>query len=74
VVPYVSQPGSRVFTRASFVLESGAPGIRQTADNGVPMAQRVAPATEADRITTQQEADRRSAFQGGLRKNAPRKH
>ena len=74
VVPYVSQPGSRVFTRASFVVESGAPGIRQTADNGVPMAQRVAPATEADRITTQQEADRRSAFQGGLRKNAPRKH
>ena len=68
VVPFVSQPGSRVFTRASFVVEDANPGIRQVADNGVPVAQRVALATEADRITLQKKADGRSGYSGGLRK------
>jgi alkaline phosphatase D len=68
VVPFVSQPDSRVFTRASFVVEDANPGIRQVADNGVPVAQRVAPATEADRIALQKKADGRSGFSGGLRK------
>lgn len=59
VVPYVSQPGSRIFTRASFVVESGNPGIRQIAEYDVPTAQRVASQDEADRVATQREADRR---------------
>ncbi len=59
VVPYVSQPGSRIFTRASFVVESGNPGIRQIADNGVPTARRVASQVESDRVADQKEADRR---------------
>jgi hypothetical protein len=57
-----------VFTRASFVVEASNPGIRQVADNGVPVAQRVAPATEADRIALQKKADSRSGYSGGLRK------
>ena len=36
VVPYVSQPGARVYTRASFVVEAGRPGLQQAAANAVP--------------------------------------
>ncbi|BBL80338.1 alkaline phosphatase D [Rubrobacter xylanophilus] len=36
IVPYVSQPGARVYTRASFVVEAGRPGLRQAAANAVP--------------------------------------
>ncbi|MFH4233462.1 alkaline phosphatase D family protein, partial [Acinetobacter baumannii] len=35
VVPYVSQPGARVYTRASFVVEAGRPGLQQAAANAV---------------------------------------
>ena len=56
-MPYVSQPGSRVFTRASFVIEAGDPGLQQAEANRVPAAQRVAPTDEADRVAAQEEAD-----------------
>jgi len=29
VLPYVSTPGAPVFTRASFVVEAGSPGLNQ---------------------------------------------
>jgi hypothetical protein len=62
-----------VFTRASFVVEAPNPGIRQVADNGVPVAQAVAPATEADRIALQKKAVGRSGYySGGLRKSGSR--
>ncbi|MEQ7129185.1 alkaline phosphatase D family protein [Actinopolymorpha sp. B11F2] len=36
VVPYISQPGAAIYTRASFVTENGNPGLHQVADNAVP--------------------------------------
>lgn len=59
VVPYVSQPGSQVFTRASFVVEAGNPGLQPTEANSFPTAQEVAQAAEADRAAAQEEAGRR---------------
>jgi len=56
VVPYVSQPGSRVFTRASFAVESGNPGMRQIAANEIPVARRMAAEAEADRPLLQRRA------------------
>ncbi len=56
VVPYVSQPGSRVFTRASFVVENGNPGVQPAGQQQVPVAAQQAPQLEGDRARTQREA------------------
>lgn len=60
VVPYVSQPGAEVFTRASFAVRSGEPGLIQTADNGIPVAQRQSAEVESSRPEAQRRAARRS--------------
>ncbi|MGI8332024.1 alkaline phosphatase D family protein [Actinomadura scrupuli] len=45
VVPYVSLPGAPVFTRASFQLDAGRPGLRQVLDRAPSPAERVAEPT-----------------------------
>ncbi len=59
VVPYVSQPGSRVFTRASFVIESGNPGLQPAGTNPVQGTRVSTTAIESDaeRIAAQERAD-----------------
>jgi alkaline phosphatase D len=48
VVPYVSQPGARVYTRASFVVEAGNPGLRPAGTNPVQGTRVSATAIESD--------------------------
>ena len=59
VVPYVSQPGSRVFTRASFVIESDNPGLQPAGTNPVQGTRVSTTAIESDseRIAAQERAD-----------------
>ena len=48
VVPYVSQPGARVYTRASFVTEAGNPGLQPAGTNQVQGVRTSATAIESD--------------------------
>ena len=48
-MPRVSQPGAAPFTRATFVIEDGVPGL-QEAGVKVPAARRVERAPGKDRI------------------------
>ncbi|MEJ7840520.1 MAG: alkaline phosphatase D family protein [Rubrobacter sp.] len=61
VLPYVSKPGSPIYTRASFVTEAGNPGLRQVDANAVQGTRVSAAAIESDaeRIKAQEEADRK---------------
>jgi alkaline phosphatase D len=45
VVPYVSLPGAPVYTRASFQLDAGRPGLRKVLDRAPSPAERVAEPT-----------------------------
>lgn len=36
VVPYISTPGAEIYTRASFVTETGNPGLQKVDENAVP--------------------------------------
>jgi alkaline phosphatase D len=48
VVPYVSRPGAPVYTRASFQVEAGRPGLRKVLDRSPSPTQRLAlPTAEA---------------------------
>ena len=61
VLPYVRQPGAPIYTRASFVVEAGNPGL-QTADTQAPLGTRsssTAVESDAERIRAQEEAGRR---------------
>ncbi len=62
VLPYVSQPGAPVYTRASFVTQAGNPGLQQVDANAVQGTRVSAAAIESDaeRIKAQEEAGRRS--------------
>ena len=57
VLPYVSQPGAPVYTRASFVTEAGNPGLQQVDANTVQGTRVSAAAIESDveRIKAQEE-------------------
>ncbi len=59
VVPYVSQPGAPVYTRASFVTLAGAPGLQPAGENLVQGTRTSAAAIESDaeRAEAQREAD-----------------
>ncbi len=48
VVPYVSQPGARVYTRASFVTEAGNPGLVPAGTNPIQGVRNSATAIESD--------------------------
>lgn len=67
VLPFVKQPGAPVYTRASFVVEAGNPGIQPAAEQPV-QGTRVSSAaieSDAERIEAQEEADRRSRGRRG---------
>ena len=59
VVPYVSQPGAPVYTRASFVTQAGNPGLVPVEENPVQGARSSSTAIESDaeRAEAQREAD-----------------
>ena len=59
VVPYVSQPGAPVYTRASFVTQAGTPGLVPVEENPVQGTRESATAIESDveRAAAQREAD-----------------
>ncbi len=61
VLPFVKQPGAPVYTRASFVVEAGNPGLQQVDTNTVQGTRVSATAIESDakRIEAQEEAGRR---------------
>ncbi|HET8959402.1 alkaline phosphatase D family protein [Nocardioides sp.] len=45
-VPYVTQPGAPVFTRAQFVVEDGVRGMNQTQDNPSASVRRIGPSAQ----------------------------
>ena len=53
VVPYVSQPGAPAFTRASFVVEAGNPGLQQVGEGQMSARTRRSSEVEADRLRAQ---------------------
>lgn len=59
VLPYVNQPGARLYTRASFVLESGKPGMKQVVDQPVPGGQARSTDVEIGRFQAQDKAHAR---------------
>ena len=69
VLPFVKQPGAPVYTRASFVVEAGNPGIQPAAEQPVQGTRVSSAAIESDakRIEAQEEADRRSRRSRGRR-------
>ena len=56
VVPYVSQPGAPVFTRASFAVEADNPGLQKVDEGRVSARTRRSNEVEADRIRAQARA------------------
>jgi alkaline phosphatase D len=58
VVPYVSQPGAPVFTRASFAVEADNPGLRQVGEGRMSARTRRSSEAESDRIRAQERAGR----------------
>lgn len=59
VVPFASQPGAPVLTRASFVVEAGRPGLQPAGAGAVSARVRRSGAVEADRIGAQRQDSRR---------------
>jgi phosphodiesterase/alkaline phosphatase D-like protein len=57
-LPYVSQPGAPVYTRASFVAQAGAPGLQPAGTNPVQGVRVSAAAieSETERVEAQEEA------------------
>ncbi|MEJ7871213.1 MAG: hypothetical protein WKF67_03055, partial [Rubrobacteraceae bacterium] len=50
VLPYVSEPGAPVITRASFVVENGDPRLRMAGEEPEATDTRVSPEIETSRI------------------------
>ncbi len=61
VLPYVSEPGAPIYTRASFAVEAGNPGLQTVAVQEPQGTEVSSTAIESDveRIQAQEEADRR---------------
>ncbi|UJA20355.1 twin-arginine translocation signal domain-containing protein [Thermoleophilia bacterium SCSIO 60948] len=53
VVPYVTQPGGQVATRATLTTEAGSPGISEVAEGRVTAPRRRSSEVEADRLRAQ---------------------
>ncbi len=62
VLPFVKQPGAPVYTRASFAIEAGNPGLQQVDANAVQGTRVSSTLVESDakRIKAQEEAGRRN--------------
>ena len=60
-MPFVSQPGARAYTRASFVTEAGNPGLQPAGQNPVRGTRVSAAAIESDaeRAEAQKPGNRR---------------
>ncbi len=67
VLPFVKQPGAPIYTRASFAVEAGNPGLQPTVEQ-TPLGTRVSAAaieSDAERIRLQEEADRKGRGRQG---------
>ncbi len=56
VLPFVSEPGAAVSTRASFVIQDGLPGLQQVGAQPVSGARQLSRETEATRVGEQEAA------------------
>ena len=56
ILPFVKQPGAPVFTKASFAIEAGNPGLQQVDENQVPSKPAPLVESDAERIEAQEEA------------------
>jgi alkaline phosphatase D len=65
VLPYVSEPGAPIYTRASFAVEAGRPGLQQVSGTTVPTRASSLIESDAERIRAQKRADERR--RGGRR-------
>jgi alkaline phosphatase D len=65
VLPYVSEPGAPIYTRASFAVEAGRPGLQQVGETAVPTRASSLIESDAERIRAQERADGRR--RGGRR-------
>ena len=65
VLPFVKQPGAPIYTRASFVVEAGNPGLQQANANTVQGTRISATAIESD--TERVGAQERAAARGSRR-------
>jgi alkaline phosphatase D len=59
VLPYVSEPGAQIYTRASFAVEAGRPGLQQVGETAVPTRASSLIESDAERIRAQKRADGR---------------
>ena len=57
VVPYVTQPGAPVHTRATFVIEDRLPGLHQIADNPTPGSRSTLATDDLGAATMRQETE-----------------
>jgi alkaline phosphatase D len=59
VVPYVNRPGAPIYTRASFVVENGKPGMKQVQDTPILSGTAQSAEVETDRLKAQDRAHMR---------------
>jgi alkaline phosphatase D len=59
VLPYVKEPGASMYTRASFAVEAGRPGLQQVSETAVPTRASSLIESDAERIRAQKRADGR---------------
>jgi alkaline phosphatase D len=59
VLPYVKEPGASMYTRASFAVEAGRPGLQQVSETAVPSRASSLIESDAERIRAQKRADGR---------------
>ncbi|HEX2741615.1 MAG TPA: alkaline phosphatase D family protein, partial [Rubrobacter sp.] len=67
VLPFVKQPGAPIYTRKSFAVEAGNPGLHPAVEQE-PLGTRVSSAaieSDAERIRAQEEADRKGRGRQG---------
>ncbi|MGH3656628.1 MAG: alkaline phosphatase D family protein [Micromonosporaceae bacterium] len=58
VLPHVTTPGAESYTRATFVIEDGEPGLHKTYDRPVDPGVSAAPDSDQDRETVRRETER----------------
>jgi alkaline phosphatase D len=66
VLPYVKEPGAPIYTRASFAVEAGKPGLQQVGETAVPTRASSLIESDSERIRAQKRADGRQL--GGRRR------
>jgi len=66
VLPYVTAPGAPIYTRASFAVEAGKPGLQQVGETAVPTRASSLIESDSERIRAQKRADGRQL--GGRRR------